>query len=201
MYTHGISKGHFDTHGISMYMQYYALYIDKRYILCFPMYILCISYVFPCFSQAQHSVYTWMIMVYCITLLVLVHVHHWHSGWHQLFGSSGLPRLHPAPCWLTIWNHCTSNILWYTSISYGNMLMYDAIWCRTTSWHILVYVKIWNVITWYWNIMKLCPCLETNHWVKVCTRMSGYIDASTFHVKVLALYMTVYTLFQKYILS
>ncbi len=35
--------------------------------LCTSYVFLCTSYVFLCFFQAQNSVYTWMIMVYCIT--------------------------------------------------------------------------------------------------------------------------------------
>ena len=70
-------KGIFDIHGISLYTHkviWISCYIPcistnaiSYVFLCTSYVFLCTSYVFLCFSQAQNSVYTWMIMVYCIT--------------------------------------------------------------------------------------------------------------------------------------
>ena len=92
--------------GISIHMVYRCIGIVYRQELLayhmfsyvYPMYILC----FLCFPQAQNSVYTWMIMVYCIT---------WHV--HQLFGSlpllAHLNAAHLLPAWMRLTSSCCSN--------------------------------------------------------------------------------------------
>ena len=97
----------------------------------------------------------------------------------------------------SIWNPDTSNILWYTSISYGNMLMYDAIWCQTTSLHILVYVKIWKDISWYHCIYSYMSKYEM-----ISLHILVYTSISYMTVYGgICLFMMVYTFETKYIPS
>ena len=60
-------KGIFDIHGISLYTHCISTSAISYVFLCTSYVFLCISSVFLCFSQAQNSVYTWTIMVYCTT--------------------------------------------------------------------------------------------------------------------------------------
>jgi len=108
----------------------------------------------------------------------------------------GKKNIHSIGVWF-IWNPDTYNILWYTSISYGNMLMYDAIWCQTTSLHILVYVKIWNDISWYHCIYSYMSKYEM-----ISLHILVYTSISYMTVYGgICLFMMVYTFETKYIPS